>query len=260
MILTFMMKIANKLAKMVRYVFRYAVSIKPGKLNALNYRDTIGLISENKLSLIRWGDGETSVLLGYDIAYQVSTAELRNKMREIITTYNNRGIESGYLLAMPLKYLFYDGFTLFNEKLCKYWVHTRYLFKTSLNKNNKYGDAFLFSEGMNQYYEKIWENASHIIFVHSGLNYYKKFCSTYKKNTFFVEIPEKNCFGRYKEIEEEIVNIIEANRLDTKKTYVLISAGPAAKVIVFDLAQKGLICIDTGHCWDDPLSRDAVLT
>jgi hypothetical protein len=231
----------------------------PEKIHALNYKETIDVISENKLSLIRWGDGETSVLIGYDIAYEVSTPELRQKMWDIIKIYNNKGIQAGFLMAMPLKYLFLNGLTLLNQRLCKYWVHTRYLFKTSFNKNNKYGDAFLFSEGMNKHYEKIWEDASQIIFVHSDLNSYKKFCSTYHKKTYFVKIPAKNCFNKYEEIEMEIIDVIQDNKLDAQKTYVLISAGPAAKVITFDLVLKGITCIDTGHCWDEPLSRDSLL-
>lgn len=253
------MGIITKSKSMMRYAFRYFVSFMPENINSFNYIETVDMLSETKLSLIRWGDGETSVLFGYDIVYQVSTAELRQKMWEIIEIYHDKGTESGFLLAMPLKYLSFNGINLLNKGLCHCWVHTRYLFKTKFNKYNKYGDAFLFSDSINKYYKKIWHEASHIIYVHSDINCYNKFCSTYKKDTFFVKIPAKNCFSKYKEIEFEVTEIIENNRLDVKKTYVLISAGPTAKVIIFDLVQKGFICIDTGHCWDEPLSSDNLL-
>jgi hypothetical protein len=250
------MKIATKLRRMIRYAFRFSVTLMPEKINALSYKETVNMIAENKLSLIRWGDGETCVLFGYDIGYQVSTAELRQKMWDIIKTYNEKGIKSGFLMAMPLKYLFLNGIALLVNKMCPCWVHTRYLFKSSFNHDNQYGDAFLFSENMHKYYARLWDDASHIIFVHSDMNCYDKFCSTYNKNTIFVKIPANNCFSKYDEIEMEVMDIIAKNKLDTKKTYVLISAGPAAKVITFDLVNKGLICIDTGHCWDEPLSRE----
>lgn len=258
----FSMRIVSKTKRMMRYAFRYSVSFMPEKINALNYKKTIDMISENKLSLIRWGDGETSVLYGYDIVYQDSTAELRQKMWDIVNKYRDKGIESGFLLAMPLKYLSLNGLDIFKMRLSHCWVHTRYLFKTSFNKNHKYGDAALFSESMNKYYEKLWHDASHIIFVHSDISCFTRFCATYNKNnqnTSFVKIPPKNCFSKYKEIEKEITDIVQNKRLDKKNTYILISAGPAAKVITFDLVQKGLICLDTGHCWDEPLSRDDLL-
>ena len=256
----FMSKSLNKLLRMIRYVFRYSASFMPARMNALNFKESIDLIARNKLSLIRWGDGETSVLLGYDIAYQVSTPELREKMWNIINTYNHNGHNnSGFILAMPLKYLSVNGYDLTINKLCHYWVHTRYIYKTRFNHDRTYADAFLFSENMNIYFEKIWNDASHIIFVHSDIRCFKYFCESYHKDSFFVQIPAKNCFEKYKEIYTEIIDIFEKNCLDTKKTYVLISAGPAAKVVTFDLAQKGYICIDTGHCWDEPLSKNNLL-
>lgn len=244
---------------MIRYAFRYLYAFSPAKINALTCKESIDYLVEHNISLIRWGDGETCILQGQDIEYQASTSELRQKMTDIVNAYNQKGPEgAGYLLAMPLKYLFMDGWELLRKRIwINCWVNTRYIFKCIFDQKKIYADAALFSSGQNMYYSKIWEDASHIIFVHGDIKFYRHFVKTYNQKSYFVQIPPRDSFAERKRIEKDIIAVFEKNNLDIKKTRVLISAGPAAKVIAYDLAQKGYICIDTGHCWDDPpLSKD----
>jgi len=244
---------------MIRYLFRYFYAFSSTKIDALNYKESIDYVVQQKISLIRWGDGETCILEGQDIEYQASTSELRQKMTDIVNTYNQRGPEgAGYLLAMPLKYLFMDGWELLRKRIwINCWVNTRYIFKCIFNQKNIYGDSAIFCSGINNYYSKIWEDAEYIVFVHCDIKFHRQFVKTYNKESYFVQIPPRDSFSVHEKIEQDIIAVFEKNNLDIKKTRILISAGPAAKVITYELAQKGYICIDTGHCWDDPpLSKD----
>ena len=47
--------------------------------------------------------------------------------------------------------------------------------------------------------------------------------------------------------------IIKENNLNEKNTEIVVSCGPAGKVIVKRFSHEGFLSIDTGHCWDEPL-------
>lgn len=111
----------------------------------------------------------------------------------------------------------------------------------------------MFAKGKEDMYSKIWFNCENIVFVHNNIRYAKQFEKRYHKKVFFVEIPSHNTFEQYGNIFNRICDIL--NTLEKDKTQVLVSAGPAGKLLVLDIAKMGFRAIDTGHCWDDPLDE-----
>lgn len=208
--------------------------------------ETVKIICEKKISIIRWGDGEFDILRGKSVSYQPWSKDLQEEM-EIIAKEYIKGV-ANYLLCMPGEFLIPSIFEM-NGKHLKSWIFSRFLFKEKYDIEISYGDAFLFAKNNEPIYKKIWENnkPEKIIFVHNNYNYANQFEKQYGIKTIFVEVPSKDCFSNIDAIENNIYNYAD------NETLVLISAGPAAKVIVKNLSNKGIWCIDTGHCWDEPL-------
>lgn len=208
--------------------------------------ETVNIIVKNRVSIIRWGDGEFNILNGTSVSYQPWSIQLQKEMKQVIVDYIEGN--SSYLLCMPGEFLLPKAYQM-NKTHLKSWIFSRYYFKKHYDVNIKYGDAFLFAKGNEYLYSKIWKNCEidKVVFVHNNSLYADDFVDTYKIKTIFIKIPDKDAFSKIQEIEDSLIN--EA----TYKSLILISAGPAAKVIVKDLCSIGLWCIDTGHCWDSPL-------
>ena len=67
----------------------------------------------------------------------------------------------------------------------------------------------------------------------------------------FIQIPDKNA---YKELEKIFGKIIDKIKDNKNNSMIIISAGPAGKILVDKLGKKGIWAIDTGHCFDFPLN------
>ena len=68
-----------------------------------------------------------------------------------------------------------------------------------------------------------------------------------------MQVPSKNTYEVIDRIQTGISAVYQENGLDRKDTAVLLSAGPAAKVLVKRMSSQGFRMIDCGHAWDDPL-------
>lgn len=151
---------------------------------------------------------------------------------------------------MPAEFIKCSGKKLIKSReYISSWAFTRYYFKRNLDKNVKYGDAFIFKKINANKYKEIWNSKDNVIFVHNDKKYAEAFSELYDKNTFFIKIPSKNAYDDYENIKKEI--LLKAR--DKENLIILVSAGSCGKVLVNDLSQKGYQCIDTGHCFDSPL-------
>lgn len=235
----------------IKVLFYFLASIKCNK-NAviLDANETKEIILRKNKSVIRFGDGEFNILKGKGIHYQDYTEELRKSLENIINEYLSYQKEGNYLLCMPGEFLRCNGFKLAKKRVyISSWAYSRYIFKKEYDKNVIYGESFLFAEENHSVYSQIWLNAENVIFVHNDNKYAKFFEEQYKIKTQFIEVPSRNAFIEKDKILAEIIS--QTNKL--KNSLVIISAGPTAKVLVYELAKRGIWAIDTGHCWDKPL-------
>ncbi|AOS98775.1 hypothetical protein ESP131_00010 [Exiguobacterium sp. U13-1] len=237
----------------IKTAFYFFASFKGSKkAKYLDFQKTVEFIIKDKISLIRFGDGEFNIIGKKDIHYQNHSLELENELKGIIENYNNNNINSNYLLCMPRYFFESSGYEIAKKRVfVSSWSFSRYLFNKKFDKNLIYGDSFVFSKGNEQIYEKIWsdQRISNVIFVHNKIEYGEKFALKYSKNVTNIEIPDSNAF----EYKDEIINDIYKNLQGNKEILVIISAGPLGKVLVKELSEDDIWAIDTGHCWDDPL-------
>lgn len=233
-------------------IYMWIRSFKPVKnATILSAEKTVEKIVQERLSLIRFGDGEFFLINGNDIHYQIYSKLLSQCLDEIITSYSTNMVPN-YLVCMPKKYFECNSFSIArNRVLVKSWVRPRFMYQERYDTNVVYGDAFLFQKGNESIYSKIWDrdDIKHILFVHNNPKYAEIFSKKYCKEVTYVRVPTKNAF----ESRESILNTIKKRA--SSADMVLISAGPCAKYLAAELSKCGIWVIDTGHCWDEPLEE-----
>lgn len=248
-----MLKKIKIIFKILYYFLKSINSVK--KSNFYNSEETVDYILKNNKSIIRMGDGEFAIMSGKSIAYQQHSLELQKSLQDIVYDFVKNPDDCPYLLAMPGMFLTCSGYSLLkNIDYIKAWPKARYEFKKKYDFPVMYGDAFLFAKGNENIYSKIWksDNIESVIFVHNKIDYANKFQYIYEKEVTYINVPDKNSF----EMRDEILsNILDAvSEVKKENTIILISAGPCSKYLVKHLSEKGILSIDTGHCWDNPLS------
>jgi hypothetical protein len=223
----------------------------------LNSSETIFQIKSCRRSLIRFGDGEFGIFVGKDISYQKWSSDLFTAFEKIKKTYESQGNECRYLLAVPHIFFKKSGLFLLRKRVyLSSWAQAKHIFQTKFRQDIKYGDAFLFGRNNVKMYEKLWKNEENIIFVHNSKSYADWFSNYYHKTTYFIKIPEKNTYEVMDVVLNSIQECVQSNNLNTINCCIIISAGPAAKILIYELSKLGFWCLDTGHCWDSPLQID----
>ena len=154
-----------------------------------------------------------------------------------------------YLLAMPNYYLRIGNSDLKKMQKNKIWGKTRYIFNKYNINNYHYGDAFVFrpeSLTKNCVIEKLWLNKD-VIIINSDIKNIEQFKDKYDNKVFDIVIPERDSFDQHTEIVNRVLQIVSIESLEINKLVVLVSAGPAAKSIVYHLCIQEIVSYDIGQ-------------
>jgi len=226
----------------------------------LNHGESVQRLQAEVKSVVRWGDGESLILQGGDIYFQPFSLELRTRLLEIIKNYTEDG---GYYLAVPTQYLTSSSTRLRSTRRgtsndFAIWRVSRFVYWKYFPRNKTYLDAFLFkgaSEEQLKEVIKILAQFSTFVVVSSeadnvatffGKNLKDSFCTT-------IAIPAKNAFESYRDILKAVQKKLdECSGANQKEILVLLSAGPCAKVLAYDLTCRGYTAFDVGklfRCW-----------
>lgn len=250
------MSIIKRLFIWIDVFFSFAMTFFGVKATIKSAEETVDEIVSGK-SLIRFGDGEFGIYRGKDIHYQKWSPELKEEFLKIKKDFENQKEACPYILAVPKRFMTVKGTELMKKRVyVSSWSQSRYDFKKDFKKKLPYGDSFLFEKNNKETYSRIWSSDScpeNVIFVHNNEQYAEFFKSTYNKNTVFIKCPAKDSFAEVDALQGSIEKVIAEKGWSNNQVMVTISAGPAGKVIVYRLSNKGYQCIDAGHCWDDPL-------
>lgn len=218
--------------------------------------ETVGEIVNGR-SLIRFGDGEFGIYQGADIHYQPWSEHLLSEFISIKNSYETNADKCPYLLAVPEKYMHCSGLELSKRRvLVSSWSQSRLYFKKNFDRTLTYGDSFLFEKKNKEIYSRIWlqpNDSRTIIFVHNNGDFALDFARTYNRKVIYVGCPSFDAFSAVDRLTDDIVAAVRNNGLSTENVQIVLSAGPAGKVVAFRLSARGYHCIDAGHCWDDPL-------
>lgn len=221
------------------------------RINILNSIDSIKYIIEHKCSVSRFGDGEFIMLLGggYD-DYQGADQKLAKRLKEVLVSTDAPNHIVG--LPMPLKHTiglrpssrdFWDYFTLRKGVyLVPYLSTSRLYIDTQLSRFYiMYTDKSHCGNQLNLL-KTIWNNQDVVIIEGTksrtgiGNDLYDNV-----KSLSRILGPATDAFSMYDEMLEAIVKHVSKDNL------ILLSYGPTATILAYDLAKLGYWAIDIGH-------------
>ncbi|MEI7498658.1 MAG: SP_1767 family glycosyltransferase [Candidatus Falkowbacteria bacterium] len=214
----------------------------------LTLDQTLDGIIENKLSVIRFGDGEMMLMENISLSFQESSHELAVRLTEIL-----RADAVGLLICIPG---IWGDLGIFTKR--SYWYAIHHLFRhrhswlTRLSKTQIYGDAhitrpylgFKNKSKCKDFFFRLftlWNNLDVVLIEgeKSRLGVGNDMFDNVKSLERII-CPAENAYDLYDKIKEAAYNI-------SKDKMVLISLGPTAKVLAYDLFLAGYRVLDIGH-------------
>lgn len=202
--------------------------------NHFNNNLTFSEILKKNISLLRWGDGESSLLFGRSIYFQRSSIKLQYKLIKLILNHKKKINRFSIL------------FPSFSKK--KIWNLTNQLGYFVHNINFS---PFYFRQNPNEAISIINSNLdlfSNIIYVgnesplkvikHDFLFHFK----TNSANSFDQEEKILSCLS-------DFIEFLENNNKSKKRVLILFGCGPLSKVLIEELTSRYPFhqYIDTGH-------------
>lgn len=196
---------------------------------------------ETGKSIIRIGDGEISLLHGRSIHYQVQKNALTSGLKTLIKNYTP---DSPYILSIPM----FVNFT--NKELSKTngklscWLPLKVEFRRIFNKEASYADAhfFYYRDKMISFFEQYVANKPIIFISNPDTNASIKKAITYPAD--FIDTPSENSFDALDDIYKKIDETLSKN--PSTKYLLVVSTGPASKLIAYNYSLKGYQCFDIG--------------
>lgn len=241
----------NKIKKMIKYVIGLLIlKMFPLKSNILTIDETIDFISKRGNSMVRFGDGEFSLMEGKDIdEYQKHSNNLSYLLNNTIENSDNKKLL--VCLPEPIK-----GVSDYVKSSKIHWTahiaQNYFRYKKICNRNIIYGNSFISrpymiyknKEKSKEWFTRIIDiwNGEEVLLVEgeysrSGVG--NDLFSNVKKIERII-CPGQNAFDYY----DDILNSIE--QFD-KKTLILLALGPTSKPIAKSLSDKGYWTLDIGH-------------
>jgi glycosyltransferase family protein len=214
----------------------------------LSLKETIAVIKKMELSALRFGDGEISLMENQELGFQSKNKELAEKLRKIIQTN-----EQGLLICIPGIWGKLDDFSTQSFKfILHHLFRYGYVWRNMLSHSQTYGDAYitrpylgyknkLRSDSIFRELFSIWEDKKVVLIegeksrLGVGNDMFSKVSSIQR-----ILCPTNNAYDKYTEIKKTALNL-------PKDTLILLSLGPTAKVLTYDLFKEGYRVIDIGH-------------
>ncbi|GAA0083721.1 SP_1767 family glycosyltransferase [Clostridium sp. CTA-7] len=241
--------IAIPLAKIYSFKFYF---IRNNFKHILFYsiEDTFDMIKTKKKSLCRFGDGEISWIYQDSKGYfgQENSKELSDRLSSIICSENE-----DILIGIPNFFGSMDHYTRKhresrNTHLAKYYKRWMVL----LDTDRFYADALLTrvyygridnkGEYMFKNWKSVWENKNIIIIEGSQTRFgVGNDLLNNVRSIRRIIAPAENAFEKY----NEILNI--SKKYISEDVLFLISLGPTATVLAYDIGISGGQAIDIGH-------------
>lgn len=217
-----------------KYVLNEGIKIYP-KVQSIDL--TIDEILINKRSIARFGDGEFTLCLNKSISFQKRNNKLKKKLKEILRNDNPN------CLVAILEY----NPDHYNNFWYQFWYENTKYITSLLNKKSKYFHASITRSSTLEQFNKlinIWSDRD-VIFIF-GKD--ARFDSNHEvfdniKNSRSIVSVSQNAWQYY----DEIFNAAISESRELNNPVILISLGPTATVLAYELSKLNLQTIDLGH-------------
>lgn len=214
----------------------------------LSTQNTLEKITKEKLSVLRFGDGEMSLIKGTGLAFQKNNYLLSNKLKEVLLSDEKKLLICipnifGKIGNLSKRSLLFTLHHLLNHR--KDWEELTTPLRT-------YGDSFITrpylifrdkekSKHLFSLIKSIWE--AEIVTLIEGCGTRFGVGNDLLSNAKSVErilCPSEDAFAKYDLIKNESLKI-------PKENLILLSVGPTAKILGYELFKLGYRVIDIGH-------------
>lgn len=250
-------ELTNKLTRFPKRVYRhferrsYEKGRYAGKLRILNTDETLALMENEKISFLRYGDGEIAIMQGNSIPFQEYDPKLARRLRKLLGT-NVDGLRIGipYYYMHPVKQLndftakFAGALAVQRRFLCKNCRKDMVYVDTCITQVYQTYEKYDFK----RYYRRMQNllGGRHVTIVCGEGVFDKLEYRAYDvcKSVEFVTAPSMNAFADYDRLLKEVLKT-------SRKRLVCIVLGPTAKVLACDLHKKGYQAWDMGHYFKD---------
>lgn len=234
-----------KLFFSMRYKFIKTECKRPKVITA---KETVKAIKKKRLSIVRYGDGEFTLIDGHNRGFQPYSEELAKRLREILNSRDEKiaiAIPNIYRYSELRKMIdksryFWLKFLVNNECImeinCSNTFYDSLVTRPYLSYRNKENIRYIIES-----FKQIWSHME-IIMVEGKGNYYGIYSNLFKgvKSIQRVICPRVDAFSIYEELLHALCEY-ENSKL------ILISLGHTATVLAYDLAKLGYWAIDIGQ-------------
>lgn len=243
----FLLKIKSSILYHIALI--YLCFSKDPKFNILSDDETLEKIINEKLSVARFGDGEFNGIFGNNLAgFQDKDDYLTQRLKDILKSKHQdllvgipRGLidVSGYSKEASK---FWAIYSLRNKNRLLPYLGDREFINASFTRpyiDYKNKDE---AQGRFESIKMIWENKNLVVIEGSKTKF--GVGNDLLDNALSVRriiCPSKNAFVSYDRIYKATIQNISTNCL------ILISLGPTATVLTYDLSKIGYQAIDIGH-------------
>lgn len=240
--------------KKVKYYIKKKIvfrNIKRGKkICILNIEDSINELLNNSKGLVRFGDGELSIMEGGHINFQTPNRELGKKLEEVILNPINN-----CYIGVPDEINLID-FSRQTERSQKFWVQHVYKERDNWMRYLKNDQIYLTTnvtrpymrfankEKSKKYFDeirKLWDEKDIVMIEGAGTrlgigNDLFSNCKSIRR----IICPERDAFNVYEDILKEAMKL-------EKHTPVFLALGPTATILGYELCKAGYLAYDIGH-------------
>lgn len=218
-------------------------------ITVLPILESLAYIRKHRSSVVRFGDGEVDLMRGNSIPYQSYDVGLAQALLGILQIPSSpdllvclpdvfTDLERYNKNAQTFWQVHFERYRSFYETECQSdWYGSTFLSRPYIDLNDKTASATYFS-GL----KSLWADRDILIVegetTRSGMgnDLFDKARSVRR-----IVCPSKNAFEAYDQILPAILEVVEDDCL------VLLMLGPTAKVLAYDLSQRGYQAIDLGH-------------
>ncbi len=212
--------------------------------------ETLDELIKEKKSIVRFGDGEFDIIFGNNIPFQNTSEKLMKKLNEILQS-DEKDLLIGIYNAVNSKYL-----KKYGDLAKSFWINynekNKFKLYKLLNKSKQYYSTqftrfyydYKKKRGIKKYVKKLktlWDKKD--ILIIEGEKSRLGIGNDLFDNTKSIQriiCPNENAFDFYDKILKETLKV-------NKNKLILISLGPTAKVLGYDLYKYGYQVIDVGH-------------
>lgn len=214
-------------------------------LKYISREETMNELIYNKKSITRVGDGEFNIMFGLNTAFQQYNKTLKDKLLKVLKS----NIPNLLVGLMKL-----NGYSKRANNVVKYIEKYKFQIAKIINKNKIYyyhGITRFYTQLSNRteirnhiaQFKKIWDKRNILIIegektrLGIGNDLFNN-----AKNIQRIICPAENAFNIY----DKLLHFLKNLKLD-KDTLILISLGPTATPLIYDIVGFGNQAIDFGH-------------